>query len=258
MFMALQNRIRLNWFCQLCALLLLSSIYCAAQEIKSTVANDSFDIKKASFLLPQPLPKGRYSQSISLVYVVLPKDWTLDVINAPTFCYQGKYTLPAGFNLQASLNTLIISNRLNLGPFWNHSFGSYHLGLGYQVAFNYGFLNHNEFGFKTKMMIWEQQPSITLGHNFSKTALTLRGDLYYTNSIKEQQGGHTINHTFSAINGWSASANFEQRLHRKQLLYFGVKFNYLRYHFIAWPAFPVNQYRYPVPEVHIGFVPIKK
>ncbi|MGZ3847339.1 MAG: hypothetical protein ACXVBH_14855 [Flavisolibacter sp.] len=257
MFIVRQNSVRLRQLYWLAALLFVSTNFCIAQQGKTTAPAESFDIKKASFLLPQPLPKGRYSQAISLVYVVLPRDWTLDVINAPTFCYEGKYTLPAGFNLQGSFNTLIVSNRFNLGPFWNYSFNDYHIGLGYQVGFSYGFLNKNAFGFNTKMNIWEQQPSVTIGHNFSKTALTIRGDLYYTSTINEIQGGHTITHHLSAVNGWSTSANFEQRLHKKKILYFGVKMNYLRYHFLAWPAFPVNQYRYWVPEIHIGFEPIK-
>ena len=257
MFNVRQNTIMLRRICGLCALVILFNIFCTAQETKMTAAADSFEIKKASFLLPQPLPKYRFSQAISLVYVVLPRDWTLDVINAPTFCYEAKYTLPAGFNLQGSFNTLIVSSRLNLGPVWNYSFNDNHIGLGYQVGFSYGFLNKNAFGFHTKMNIWEQQPSVTIGHSFSKTALVLRGDLYYTSTINEVQGGHTITHHLSAVNGWSASANFEQRLHKKKILYFGVKMNYLRYHFLAWPAFPVNQYRYWVPEIHIGFEPIK-
>ena len=81
---------------------------------------DTFDIHKASFFLPQPLPSGHYSSSISVLYVVTPQDWTLDNVTAPMFFYQGKYTLPKGFNLQAGLQSLFISNRIYLGPYWNY------------------------------------------------------------------------------------------------------------------------------------------
>lgn len=215
-------------------------------------ASDTFDIKKASFLLPQALPKGKYYQALSIIHVIIPKDWTLDVINAPMFCYSGKFTLPYGFNLQASLATLFISNRLNLGPFWNYSHDNYHFGIGYQVALNYGMLNQNQFGFKSTVIIWEQQPSISAGYSFSKSALILRGDLYWTTAIDESQGGHTVSHPNSFINGYSISAHFEQRLWKNHIMFAGVKTNYIRYHFIAWPAFPVNQYRYWVPEIHLG------
>ncbi len=104
---------------------------------------DTFNIFKASFILPQPLPGGHYSSTLSVLYVVTPKDWTLDNITAPMFYYQGKYTLPDGFNLQASLASLFISNRILLGPFWNYKLpgNNNFLGLGWQVAWNYGRLN---------------------------------------------------------------------------------------------------------------------
>jgi hypothetical protein len=226
----------------------------SAQDAKPSNAPnvDSFDINKTSFILPRPLPKHKYLHAFGLNYVVVPKDWTLDIIRAPMFFYEGKYALSHGFTLQGSLSTLFISTRVNLGPFWNYQSGPYHLGLGYQVAFNFGVLN--QFGFKTRLIIWEQQPSITLGYSFSKTALVLRGDLYWTSSIYEYQGGHDIPHTNSFINGYGIGAQFEQRLWANRLMFLGGKMNYLRYHIIAWPAFPVNQYRYWVPEIIIGLV----
>ena len=91
--------------------MLVSSLFGFGQKKQE----DSFDIHKASFFLPQPLPTGHYYSSISVLYVVTPKDWTLDNITAPMFSYQAKYTLPKGFNLQAGLSSLIISNRIYTG-----------------------------------------------------------------------------------------------------------------------------------------------
>jgi hypothetical protein len=221
----------------------------AGSNAKKDSVNDSFDIRNSSFLLPQPLPKGKYYQSLFLAYIVVPKDWTTETVTAPMFGYEGKYTLPYGFNLQASLATLIISYRLNFGPFWNYSVDNFHFGAGYQVAFNYGILNH--FGFTTHLTIWEQQPSVSVGYSFQEMAVILRGDLYITNSIHETQAGYTISYP-SMLNGYSVTATLEQRLWKNHIMSFGVKTNYLRYHLIAWPAFPVNQYRYWVPEFDLG------
>jgi hypothetical protein len=199
--------------------------------------------------LPQPLPKGKYYQSLFLAYIVVPKDWTTENITAPMFGYAGKYTLPYGFNLQASLATLIISYRLNFGPFWNYSVDKFHFGAGYQVAFNYGVLN--QFGFTTNLTIWEQQPSLSVGYSFKQMAVILRGDMYLTSSLHETQGGFTIAYP-SFLNGYSVTGTLEQRLWKNHLMSFGAKMNYLKYHLIAWPAFPVNQYRYWVPEFDLG------
>lgn len=212
--------------------------------------DDGFDIKASSFLLPQPLTSGKYSHTISINYVLVPKDWAHDFVNAPMFGYSAKYTLPAGFNLQANISTLFVSTRANLGPTWNHSFDNFHVGVGYQVAFNLGYLG--EFGFNTLLTGWEQQPSVTLGYSFQKSAIVMRGDLYYTTALYVSQGGNTVAYTDGYVNGYSVTTSFEQRLWKNRLMSFGVKLNYLRYHILAWPALPVNAYRYLVPEFQVG------
>jgi hypothetical protein len=221
------------------------------QEVAPSAAkDDGFDIKKSSFLLPQALPSGKYYHGISVNYVLVPKDWAHDFVNAPMFGYSAKYTLPAGFNLQANVWTLFVSTRANFGPSWNHSFGNFHVGAGYQVAFNLGYLG--QFGFHTVLTGWEQQPSITWGYSFKKSAVVMRADMYYTTALYISEGGNTITYPDGYLNGYSLTASFEERLWKNRLMSFGVKLNYLRYHILAWPALPVNGYRYLVPEFQIG------
>jgi hypothetical protein len=227
--------------------MLISSFFSFGQK-KQT---DTFDIYKASFFLPQPLPGGHYSSTISVLYVVTPKDWTLDNVTAPMFSYQAKYTLPKGFNLQAGLASLFISNRIYLGPYWNYKFkGNNYIGLGWNVAWNYGVLN--QFGFATTLTGWEQQPSIAIGHAFRRTAATFRADLYWTNALYITEGKNTLQTANGFINGYSFSASFEQKLYKNRAITFGLKMDYIQYHIIAWPAFPVNGKRYWMPEFQIG------
>jgi len=226
-------------------LLLFIQHWCSAQN-----GTDGFDITKASFLLPQPMHKGVFKHAIAIHYVVPPTAWTLDMVKAPMFNYAAKYSLPSGFNLQGELSTLFVSNRVSAGPFWNYRKDKFYLGLGYQIAFNYGVLK--QFGFNTVLTGWEQQPSITIGHSFAKTAVVLRGDLYYTNDITFSEGGHDVKNNNGFVNGYSFTGSFEQRLHGNHVMSLGLKVNYLRYHIIAWPALPVNSYRYLFPEFHVG------
>jgi hypothetical protein len=209
-----------------------------------------FNIKDYSFLLPQPLPAGKYSHAIYLQYVVPPKDWTLDAVVAPMFNYTGKYTLPKGFNLQAGLSSLIISNRLNVGPFWNYSTDNWHFGAGFQVAYNLGFLF--SFGFNSVLTGWETQPSLTVGYSFEKSSFVLRGDLYNTLDISISEAGNTISSNERFVNGYSFMLSYEQRLTRNRVMSLGFKLNNLRYHIIAWPALPASKYRYFMPEFQIG------
>ncbi|HTQ27522.1 MAG TPA: hypothetical protein VMI35_05310 [Puia sp.] len=241
----------------LLAILLFCCCVCHGQSLKTApIANDSFNVKNRSFLLPLAHPAWKYYHSLSVFYVVTPSDWTLDNIIAPMLSYAGKYSLPYGFNVQGSFTTLIISNRINLGPFWNYSTGNYHFAAGYQVAFNFGELT--QFGYNTWVKGWEQQPSLTAGYSFQKLAVVLRGDLYWTNAFYVSQDKYVIPYTTSFINGYSISGSIEQKLYtnkkknKDKLLSFGVKVYNVRYHFVAWPAFPVNKYRYWVPEFQLG------
>ena len=225
-----------------------------AQDKSTAIAKDtldSFDIRNGSYLLPQRLPAGKYHHQLSIFYVLVPKDWSLDNVNAPMFNYSAKYTLPYGFNLQANVATLFVSNRFNAGPFWNYTLNDHcHFGIGYQVAYNLGILK--EFGFNTVLTGWEQQPSLTMGYSFKKSAIMLRGDGYYVSTLNLSEGGNVIKYKVGKWNGYSLTASVEQRLWKDRVMSIGVKVNYVRYHILAWPAFPVNNYRYYVPEFQLG------
>ena len=232
------------------AILIFSMLTCCFFGFGQKKKVDTFNINSASFMLPRPLPTGHYSSCISVLYVVTPRDWTDDVITAPMFSYQAKYTLPKGFNIQGSLTSLIISNRILLGPFWNYRIDDNYIGIGWQTAWNYGVLN--QFGFATTLTGWEQQPSISFGHMFAHTAATIRADLYWTNQLYISEGQNVIPSTNSFINGYSFSASFEQKLYKNRAMTLGLKMDYVQYHIIAWPAFPVNGKRYWVPEFQVG------
>jgi len=219
-------------------------------NFKSGSSPDTFNIKYFSYLLPQSHPKWHYYQSLSFSYVDIPAAWALQKVNAPLITYSAKFSLPKSFELQASLATVYVSNRLNFGPSWNHSIDNYHFGVGYQIDHDFGQLN--QFGYKTKFSAWGQQAFATVGYSFEKMALVVRGDLYLTNSVDFDEAGHSVPMWHSFTNGYSISASLEQRLYRNKVFSIGFKLNNIRYHFLAWPAFPVNQNNYWVPEIQLG------
>lgn len=220
-------------------------------ETADETKTDTFDIKNESFLLPQSQPSGKYSSAVYLMNIFVPPDWTLDIIKAPMLGYSGKYTLPYNLNIQATLATLVVSTRIDAGLWWNHSINNFHFGAGYHIAFNYGILN--QFGFHSELTGWEHQPALAAGYSFNKMALTIRGDVYVTEALYLSEGGYTIPYTNNYVNGFSITTSLEQRLVKNKVMSVGFKWNYLRYHILAWPAFPVNNNRYSVPEVTLGY-----
>jgi len=239
-------------FCFIVLILVANNFIVSADSATDPVEeNDTtFHIRDHSFLLPQALPAGHYRHAIALYAIVPPRDWTLDIVKAPMFNYSGKYTLPKNFSLQGGISSIIVSTRINAGPFWSYSHKNFHTAVGYQVAFNLGYLS--QFGFSTTLTGWEQQPSLTFGYSFDKTAVILRGDLYYTTAINVSEGGHIVKFNDQFLNGYSFTASFEQRLHANRVMSLGLQMDYFRYHIIAWPALPVNSYRYWIPEFHFG------
>ena len=213
--------------------------------------HDTFNIKQSSFLLPQAHHKWKFSHAVSAYYILPPKDWILDIVNAPFFNYSCKLALPKAFNVQAGISTVGVSNRLNFGPFWNFSIKNFCGAIGHQAIFNLGVLNG--FGFNSKLTGWEQQPSLTLAYNFGKTAVIIRGDLFFTTSFNLSEAGFVITSKDRFLNGYSGTINFDQRLFKNKVMSVGFKLSYVRYHIIAWPALPVNRYRYPVPEFQLGY-----
>ncbi|MFI5156777.1 MAG: hypothetical protein ACHQEM_11350 [Chitinophagales bacterium] len=212
--------------------------------------NYKFEITTRSFILPEVQPKWRYSQAISFSYVDLPNNWTLNQINAPILTYSSKFSLPAGFNLQASLSTLVISNQLEFGPFWNYSSNHFHFGVGWQAAYSLGFLN--QFGYKSTVSGWTQEPCLIAGHSFRKSALTLKVNLYLNNKVQFHEGGHELPMYQTFFNGYAISGSFEQRIYKNKVLQLTVKLNSVNYYFLAWPVFPGSQSRYLIPEFKVG------
>jgi hypothetical protein len=43
-----------------------------------------------------------------------------------------------------------------------------------------------------------------------------------------------------------------QKLYKNRAINFNLQMDYIQYHIIAWPAFPVNGKRYWMPEFKVG------
>jgi len=211
---------------------------------------DTFDIRSHSFFLPQAIQPKKYLQNLSFTYVDLPASWTLNQINAPMLTYRSKFGLPAGFLLESGLSTIGISNRLSFGPSWNFSRNHLHFGIGWQAGYSLGLLNSE--GFKTHVSGWDQEPYLCAGRSFRQCSIIIKASASWTNSDRFTEGGHRVPMMNSFFNGYSLCGVVEQRLHKGKVVCLGIKLSQIRYHFLAWPAFPVNQSSYYVPEFQIS------
>ena len=228
---------------------LILSYFAYSQD--DVVLNDTLDIKTKTFLLPNRTASGEFRHMISITRYFLPSDWTNIAVNAPMFNYIARVSLPLGFSVEGGISTLVVSNKFMLSPRWTYSRNNFHAGVSYQYGYNLGFLN--ERGFPTLVTSWSRLPSISLGYSFPRSAITLKAGLEYIGDIFYQTGENVTRSSNFELNGSFIGAILEQRLTKKHLMTFGFEINHVNFVMLAWPAFPVNNKTYYVPQVTWGY-----
>lgn len=220
-----------------------------AQTTKDTT---KADIRSIAYFLPARQEPWKYQHALSMSHFFLPSDWTNLAINAPQFNYHARYSLPAGFQADAMISTLFVSNQFRLGPRWTWSKGNFHLGLAYHYAYNLGFLN--DFGFEVTVTSWNHIPSIAVGYSWEKSTLTLNVGREYLGNLTYTTGDNVMHMDEFKLNGSHVGLTLEQRLWNNRILSFAFQMNHVNFIMLAWPAYPVNNKTYFVPQINIGLV----
>lgn len=223
-------------------LLMLLSASCLGQSL------DKYDVK--TFHVPVPYPSGTFRHTVWVNTYFLPTDWTNVAIGAPMFNYSARYYLPAGFGAEGNVSTLFVSSRFSAGPMWNYGTGKFHFGITYLIGYNLGILN--DFGFSTTVTGWNQIPTFSFGYRFKRSSVTAKFGWEYFGNVTYKTGSNTTTFDQRYLNGWFTKLVLEQKMWKNHTAAFGVTFNRMNFIMLAWPAFPVNNKRYLIPEVSLG------
>lgn len=212
-----------------------------------------FDIRNQSMFLPAPQRAGKFDHSVTLAQIYLPKDWLEQSISGPMVEYRANYGLSKYFSLTGGFKTLIVANDLRLGLSWNHAFSDHiQFGLGYQLAFDFGFLR--TYGYDNTIRMLQHHPCLRIGYNSKELALTLQGKLDLISSARVSLGSYeTDNFIRYSFNGYSWGLFVEQRLTRKHSVSFGFIANFDKFNILGWPAFNTIHHKYFIPELNVGF-----
>lgn len=212
-----------------------------------------FDIRQQSMFLPAPQKAGKFDHSVTLAQIYLPKDWLEQSISGPMIEYRAKYGLSKYFSLDGAFKTLIVANELRLGASWNHAFSeNVQFGLGYQLAFNYGFLR--TYGYDNTIRLLQHYPAFRIGYNRKEIAFTFQGKLDYISSARVSLGSYETDNLIKYLfNGYSFGLFVEQRLTPKHSVSFGFIANFDKFNILGWPAFNTIHRKYFIPELNIGF-----
>ena len=213
---------------------------------------ERFEIRSQAFYLPATQPNKTFKHNIGLADFFLPSDWTNVNLNAPMLTYSARYYLPARFSIEGGIHTLYVANKFSLGHNWNHSFNDhFHFGVSYLAAYNLGIL-HDDYQFATIVTAITYSPSIAFGYSTKETAFTLRGGIEHLSNVNFQTGSNVVTDHYSFINGGYIKATMEQRLWKHHVISFSVEIDRMQFVIVAWPAYPVNNKRYIIPQTTLA------
>ena len=205
------------------------------------------------FIFPQPLMSGKYTSSVGLSTAGLPEDQVEEassMIRSPLFNYQGLYGLPNNFQLYGAINTNIITYHFSIGPKWGLSFDKYTFVVGYDIAYWFGKLE--QFGFQSKIKGWISYPNLTVGYDFEKFAISVKGELIILTSLTETQDEIEIEKDRPGFAGATLGFYIEQPLWKDNYMLIGFKMNFTKFYYPTWAAFTTFDRYLFSPEFVLG------
>jgi hypothetical protein len=222
-----------------------------AQNKKAEPAE--FDIIHASLFYPQTPKLRRIKVAILIEKFKFPESWLEGSYHVPFLNVNGRIGLKRNFSGHVSLGTIIVSNQLSVGFKWNKQFDDkFSFNIGYDISGVYGGLSFMDFDTRVTASI--HNPNLAFGYRYKDIAFTLTGNLSVVAQVKIRTGENVISDEKNFYNGFGVGLYMEQRLWKDNVIILGLKNHYVKFDYIAWPAFSTFNRYYNVPEISFGLV----
>jgi hypothetical protein len=190
--------------------------------------------------------------AFSILFTNLPIDWVETSVDVPIFQVESKIGLPAGFSMNGSLQTIVVSNQLRIGPHWNYSLGKISFSTGFDVSFMYGRMT--VAGFNNEATGWATHPIASIGISTGNVAFTVSGEINKLVSMRIKSGDAEVSKEKNFQSGYTLSLYMEQRLWKNHVMILGLINNFQKFFYPVWPAFSAFNRMYYIPQVYIGLV----
>ena len=175
-----------------------------------------------------------------------------DVFRAPLFQFHALYGIPKNFLIEGSLNTNFVTWQFSLGAKWNYVFDKFSFALGYDVAYLFGGLR--QFGFDSSIKGWMNYPNLTVGYEFSKFTISVKGELILVTSLTQTADDLEVASDLNAVSGYAITIAVEQPLWKDNYFLVGMKINQVKFYYPQWAAFSTFDRLFFIPEFTVGFV----
>ncbi|MCX6155290.1 MAG: hypothetical protein NT007_14135 [Candidatus Kapabacteria bacterium] len=216
--------------------------------IPSEAYNDSL---QTYISFPKPYKEHEFNQSIGVSVTVLPRSVFEDAYSQlPMIYYKARYGLPYNFSANGRFNTVIFTNQASIGLMWSYNFNDYYIAAAYEWGQWFGFMESEGLSIKSRGSL--NYPSISLGHQFDKVRLTLKGELMIQTQ-KTAVDGLAIGQSFNGISGYAISAIIEQPLWKNHTVLGEIKLNFNKFHYQTWLSYSTFNSFILYPEIIFGF-----
>ena len=165
-----------------------------------------------------------------------------------------------GWSLKGHLNTMIVLNELLFGVGYSANAGPFSLELDASVGVYLGSVgavigeDSGLGGFKALFVAPEYRPELTLGYDFGKLAVSLRGSLLLMGPVRarvgDSWGGFDNSNLFA---GHSEMLYVENTTRRGSVWYFGAGAMTTRAYYALWVLFPDSPALYTYPRMVVGY-----
>lgn len=220
--------------------------------LKAQESPPPVDIEKESIYFPHHFEKYKVQTGLGFYMVRLPFDWVENALQAPLINLRLTFGLPAGFSLEGSVNTVVVSNQITLGPHWSYIHKNFSLGVGWDLGYVLGVMNIA--GYSNTGMGLIHYPNLSLGLKSKTMAFTLKTEAVIIGWSQMKTGENLVSSGKNIFDGVTAGIYMEQRIFKKKILVIGIKDNYLKYYWPAWMVFPTWDRYYHIPELDLMWI----
>jgi hypothetical protein len=213
---------------------------------------DSFDLEKNCQFIPATKKTWTYHHGLNTSFLYLPNTWLEETVSAPMIYYRANFYLPYKMAAHADIKTIGVANEIRIGAGYHYTFNKkWHAALGYQLGYNFGFLNN--FGYNNDIKVIQHHPFINIGYSNKDFAFTFNAKLDLISKIYYSAG--EVENTFNskAINGYTFGLTMEQRIFKNKTFALGFNGNFMQFHILGWPAFNTIRQKFFIPEFTFGF-----
>ena len=207
-----------------------------------------------TILYPSQMKPWSTRMAVGVSFIAMPSAIVMEAaaIRWPLFGYDIAMGLPKHFSLTGGVSTEIVTNHFELGGRWEADLTSrLHADVGVSGAYWFGQMKNAIFD--NTVHGWFTYPSVSLGYDFGRLALTAQAKASYVNSVYIRSGQLESQSSTNMFNGMSYRVALEQPFFKHTTIGLAFQMNRLKFYYPQWPLFPTFDRSFWMPEAQFRF-----